>query len=110
MTREKWLETLEKIRKQFQIDHEEHGPWGEETPGEKWLVEFEAPGMGKIKMEWVEKPRLKEVKTTYANRIGSTTKVTNVYDENEMVNYLNVFKWNEREQAWEKLANEFMNL
>jgi len=110
MTREKWLETLDKIKRQFTIDSEEHGALGEDIPGEKWLVEFETPGMGKIKMEWVEKPKLKEVKTNYANRIGSTTKITNVYDENEKINYLNIFKWNEREQVWDKLANEFINL
>lgn len=110
MTREKWLQTLEKIKRQFPNVSERQESLGEDVPGERWLVEFTAPGLGKIKMEWVEKPRLKEVKTTYAKRIGSVTKINNVYDDQEIVNYLNIFKWNEQEQAWEKMSNEFINL
>ncbi|HRY63510.1 MAG TPA: hypothetical protein P5267_02845 [Patescibacteria group bacterium] len=110
MTREKWLETVEKIRRQFGLETERQESLGDELPGERQVVEFQAGNLGKIKMEWVEKPRLKDVKTTYSNRIGSSTKIENVYDEQELVNYLNVFKWNESDQTWEKMGNEFINL
>lgn len=110
MTREKWLETLEKIKRQFGVATEYKEPLGEEIPGEKWVVEFQAGAAGKIRMEWVEKPRLKEVKTIYSNRIGSATKMENIYEENEKTNYLNVFKWSERDDEWEKISTELINL
>ncbi|NMC51896.1 hypothetical protein GYA54_04190 [Candidatus Kuenenbacteria bacterium] len=110
MTREKWLEILEKIKKQFGVESEYKEPIGENIPGEKWVVEFRASAMGKIKMEWVEKARLKDVKTIYSNRIGSNTKIENVYDEEEKTNYLNVFKWNDRDNDWEKISTELINL
>jgi hypothetical protein len=110
MTREKWLEILEKTKRQFGVEAERKGPLGENIPGEKWVVEFRAGEVGKIKMEWVEKPKLKEVKTIYSNRIGSSTKMENIYDEDEKTNYLNVFKWNDRDEVWEKISTEFINL
>jgi hypothetical protein len=110
MTREKWLETVEKIRRQFGLEVERQESLGEDIPGERWVVEFQAGAAGKIKMEWVEKPKLKNVKTTYSNRIGSSTKVENIYDENEITNYLNIYKWNEGEGVWEKMGNEFIDL
>lgn len=110
MNRDKWLTTLEKIRKNFALENEYQESLGENIPGVKWVVEFTAGELGKIRMEWVEKPRLKEVKTTYSNRIGSGTKVENVYEETELTNYLNVFKWDTGSQAWEKMGAELINI
>ena len=110
MNRDKWLTTLEKIKKEFPVETEYREPVGENIPGERWVVEFSAGAVGKVRMEWVEKPRLKEVKTTYSNRIGSGTKIENIYDENEITNYLNVYKWNNDNQAWDKMGAELINL
>ena len=110
MTREKWLNTLEKIKRQFEVETEYKEPVGENIPGEKWVVEFRTGAAGRIRMEWVEKPRLKDIKTIYSNRIGSSTKVKNIYDETEKTNYLNVFKWNDSSEDWENMGSELINL
>ena len=51
----------------------------------------------------MEKPRLLDEKTTYSNRIGSNVKIDKVYSEDEVVSYLNAYRWDEVNNDWEKI-------
>lgn len=104
MTRDKWLNLLEMVEAKFGIDRNYKEDLGQDIPGEKQVVEFIGP-MGKIKLEWVEKARLLEEKTTYSNRIGSQVKINKIYSEDEKVNYLNAYKWDELKNEWQRLNN-----
>ena len=107
MTKDKWLNIVDMVEGKFGVDKDYKEGLGEGVPGEKHVIEFNGP-MGKIKLEWVEKARLKDVKTTYSDRIGSDVKVDKVYDEKEIVNYINAYKWDEIKQEWERMdANVF---
>lgn len=109
MTKDKWLNILDTIEAKFGISEERKEPISENIPGEKHIVEFTGP-MGKMKLEWTEKPRVKDEKTVYSNRVGSNVKVYKVYDDEDKVNYLNVYKWDEASEAWEEInANLFDN-
>ncbi len=100
MTKNKWLDLVDMIKEKFEIIAEDKESLGENTPGEKHLLEFEGP-LGKIRLEFVEKPKLLEVKTLYSARAGSNIKVNKIYDDKEKVSYLNAYKWNEIKQNWE---------
>ena len=100
MTKNKWLDLVDMVTDKFEITSNTKEGLGEETPGEKHILEFNGP-LGKIKLEFVEKPKLLEVKTLYSARAGSDIKVNKIYDEQEKVSYLNAYKWDEVKQTWE---------
>lgn len=103
MTKDKWLNIVEMVEAKFGIDEDYKQELGDDTPGEKHVIEFSGP-LGKMKLEWVKKARLKDVKTIYSDRIGSNVRVDKVYDEDEMVNFMNAYKWNEQEEDWEQIS------
>jgi len=105
MTKDKWLNVRDMVEVQFGIDKEYKESVGEDIPGEKQVIEFEGP-MGKMKLEWVEKARLKDVKTIYSDRIGSDVKINKEYDKDEKVNYMNAYKWNETTEEWEEIKGD----
>lgn len=102
MTRDKWLNIIDRVEGKFGIDKDYKEALGDEVPGEKHIVEFKGP-LGKIKLEFVEKARLKDVKTLYSDRIGSGVRVNRVYDEEEQVNYMNAYSWDEIKGEWERM-------
>ena len=61
---------------------------------------------GKMKLEWVEKARLLDKKTTYSNRIGSEVKIDKIYSQDEKVSYMNAYKWNITTEEWEEVKLE----
>jgi len=102
MTRDKWLNLLDTVEAKFGIDRNYKEDLGKDIPGEKQVVEFIGP-IGKIKLEWVEKARLVDEKTTYSNRIGSQVKINKIYSEDEKVNYINAYKWDEIREEWNRV-------
>ena len=102
MTRDKWLNIVDMVEAKFGIHKDYKEPLDDDVPGEKHVIEFNGP-MGKIKLEWVEKARLKDTKTLYSDRIGSGVKINKVYDEEERVNYMNAYKWDEIKEEWERI-------
>ena len=104
MTKEKWLDLIDKIEAGFGIQEKYKEELGKDVPGEREIIIFNSPVLGKVKLEWIEKPRVVNEKTIYSNRIGSDVKVEKVYDENETVNYMNAYKWNKAGEEWEKIS------
>ena len=106
MTKEKWLDLVQMMEGKFNIDEHFKEGLGNDEPGEKDVVNFNSPVLGKVKLEWIEKPRFLKENTTYSRRIGSDVKVEKVYDENEIVSYIKGYKWDESAQDWEEIEVE----
>lgn len=102
MTKDKWLNIIDMVEGKFGIDKDYKESMDEGIPGEKHIIEFNGPA-GKIKLEFVEKARLKDVKTLYSDRIGSDVKINKIYDEKEKVIYMNAYKWDEAGEEWERM-------
>ena len=102
MTKDNWLNIIDMVEAKFSIGKEYKEPLGGDIPGERHIIEFNGP-MGKMKLEWVNKARVKDEKTMYANRVGSEVRVYKVYHENETVSYLNAYKWDEIKEDWEQI-------
>jgi len=106
MTKDKWLDLLQIMEGKFSIDEHFKEGLGNDEPGEKDVVIFNSPVLGKVRLEWVERPRFLRENTKYSRRIGSDVKVEKVYDENDKVSYIQAFKWDEPGQDWEEIEVE----
>ena len=107
MTHHKWLNIIDMLETKFGIDKNYKETLGESIPGEKHIIEFTGP-MGKMKLEWIEKARLKDVKTLYSARIGSDVKVSKVYDQQEKVSYMKAYQWDGTKNEWREIeGNKF---
>lgn len=105
MNRDKWYNIISMIEEKFEIEEKTKGPVGEDIPGEKETIVFTST-LGKIKLEWVEKPRTIGEKTTYAQRVGSHVKVEKKYSQDETVNYMKAFKWDPSEADWTEIKTD----
>lgn len=66
--------------------------------------------MGKMKLEFTERPLILDKKVTTSRRIGASAKVDYVYSNTEKSCKLRVFKWEEINSIWEEIkANLFDN-
>jgi len=99
MNLEKWEQIKAMAKDKFDIirEAEEEGVDG---IGKVEILEFDGP-LGKMKLEFITKPRILDKKTSYSNRIGSDVKVDYVYSEDEEVCELVAYKWNEAVDDWE---------
>ncbi len=98
MNPEKWEQIKIMVKEKFEIlnQTEEECTIG---VGTVQIIEFEGP-IGRMKLEFVSKPRILDKKTTYSNRIGSDVKVDYVYSENEKTHHLQAYKWDEAAERW----------
>ena len=62
-------------------------------------LEFTGP-LGKMKLERTTKPKVLDKKTLYSNRAGSDMRVDYVYSEDEVVQFMKAYKWDEDEEKW----------
>jgi hypothetical protein len=63
------------------------------------FMEFSGP-LGRMRLEFVEKPVILDKKTTYSKRIGSETKVDYIYSDTEKSQSMNVYKWSDEQDDW----------
>jgi hypothetical protein len=102
MQPDRWLEIKQELKQKFELEDE----YSEELDhGSQEVVEFVSP-MGRVKLCFVQKPKVLDKKTTYSNRIGSGVSVEYVYDLENSTYHLDVWLWSEGNQQWEKLANQ----
>lgn len=110
MTKEKWQDILGNIKDKFEILEHEKEHLEEEGGVDIEYVVFNSP-LGKVRLEYVEKPIVLDKKTTYSNRIGSETKVDYVYSETENSSQMIAYKWDENDEEWEEMdAKNFSNI
>lgn len=108
MIKEKWLDLKSDIKDKFKIEEEFSGPPGEDIPGVKETIIFTSP-LGKIKLEWVEKPRTIGEKTTFSQRVGSHVRVEKKYDTTDLVSYMNAFKFDTISGDWLEIKTEIFS-
>ena len=91
MNDDRWYSLVEQIRTKFglleEAEHElEHGP------GKLELVEFEGP-LGRMRLERVTRPVVKERRTHYSKRIGGETSEEFIYEEGEFSHRVTLYRW-----------------
>jgi len=104
MIQEKWLEIKEKIKSNFQVLNE-YKTKNEERQEDIEAIEFNGP-MGKMKVEWLNRPKIIGKKTQYSNRIGSSVSVDYVYSQDEVTNTFKVYQWNTFNDDWQEISGE----
>jgi hypothetical protein len=97
MNQERWDEIKEKIENKFKISAKNVEVL--ENKGIKEIIEFEGP-LGKIKLEFVNQPKILDKKTQYSNRIGGQTNVKYVYSDSETSSYLKIYKQDKETEEW----------
>ncbi len=105
MTKNKWLDLIDKVEVKFKVEKNYKEALEDGAPGEKHIVEFIGP-MGKIKLEFTEKARLADVKTIYSGRVGSEVIVNKIYDDEDIVSFMNAYKWDEIKQDWTPIQGD----
>lgn len=101
MLPERWQELKREITDKFgggeayeeQLDH-----------GSQEVVEFLSP-MGRLKLCYVKTPKVLDKKTLYSNRIGSGVSVEYIYDPENFVYHLEVYRLSEEDNEWQKFEN-----
>lgn len=101
MTIEKWQEIKDKIKSNFQIINEDCES-NEERREDIEMIEFNGP-MGKMKVEWITRPKVIDKKTQYSNRIGSSVSVDYVYSQDEVTHIFKVYQWNAAAEDWQEI-------
>lgn len=100
MNQDKWNIILENIERQFKVL--DRG--ADENNGTKieW-IEFENP-KGRMKLEWVEKPRVMGLETRYSRRAGTSAgNVKQVESKSETVNFVRAYIFSEEKNDWEEM-------
>ncbi|MFH1412968.1 MAG: hypothetical protein ABIG10_02995 [bacterium] len=106
---DRWKDILDHINEAFEVEDqgvfksEEHGGTSTE------FIVFSSP-MGKMKLEFVSKPRVEDKKTTYSNRIGSDVAIDYIYSKTEKVHTLFVYKWSDADDRWIPIDTNSFNL
>lgn len=104
MTLEKWEEIKQKILSSFEILNQETLT-NEERREDIEIIEFMGPA-GKMKVEWITRPKVLDKKTQYSNRIGSSVKVDYIYSPDEVTHTFKVYNWSEPAAAWQEMKRD----
>jgi len=108
MTKEKWLDLKDKIEERFNVEDFKKDTLEDVPNSVVEILIFNGP-LGKIKLEWISKPKTLSEKTIYSNRIGSNVKVEKIYSEDERSEFLKAYKFDDDE--WEEITtNSFDNI
>lgn len=99
MTPEKWENIKGNILDNFEVEDQGMEHLEDEGGVDIDYIVFNGP-IGKMRLEFVNKPVVVDKKTTYSNRIGSETKVDYVYSDTEKNQQLMVYKWDENDEVW----------
>ncbi|MBD3247966.1 hypothetical protein GF382_01590 [Candidatus Falkowbacteria bacterium] len=102
MTSEKWKQILGNILDNFEVEEHEEEHIDEMGGIDLEYVIFKSP-LGRVKLEYEEKPVVLDKKTTYSHRAGSETSVEYVYSETEKSQRMKAYKWDEAGDEWEEM-------
>lgn len=104
---DKWENLKETLRKNFKVLTEETEPGEHENETIERLV-VESP-VGKVKLEWISKPKVLDVRATYAKRGNSVRDVKYIYSDEETVHTMKVYKWDTTKDDWQPFdVSEFL--
>lgn len=108
MTPEKWEQVKENIDRQFTIEDQGREDLFVETgdgpvkSGEAEFVVFDGP-LGKMKLQFGEKPKLEDKKYHYSHRAGTAAQVEYKFSETETVHTFAVFTWDDNADEWKEI-------
>lgn len=102
MTNERFQEIKANIKENFVLEDE----YQEDLdPGIAENLQFVGP-QGKMLLRFVTRPKLLDKKTTFSNRAGSDVKVDYVYSQDETSSHLEIYRWLDDKEDWEKIDSD----
>ncbi|MFA6512020.1 MAG: hypothetical protein WCV86_02795 [Patescibacteria group bacterium] len=104
MTDERWKEVAEKIRNAFP-DHEYEKESILDGRGIIESFEFEGPA-GMMKLERTKRPRIVGEKGMVAHRIGAESTIEKVYSDEDTVDFVTVYQWNDTQDTWVQMDDD----
>lgn len=99
MTPEKWENLIDNIKDKFEVEEHKNEHLDEHGGTDIEFIIFKGP-LGRMKLEFIIKPRVLDKKTTYSRRIGSETAVEYIYSEDEKTHKLMAYKWDDFQNDW----------
>ncbi|MBU1036689.1 hypothetical protein KKF32_01470 [Patescibacteria group bacterium] len=100
---DKWQEIKEKIKNSMEV-LDERTESNEERKESTEIIEFKSP-LGKMKLEWVTRPKLLDKKTHFSRRIGGEVKVDYVYADNEFTHTLKIYQ-EDGSEDWQEMKSD----
>ncbi len=105
MTEDKWREIKGEIKDKFEILEEDSHMEDDEKVE---TIIFNGP-LGKMKVEWVEHPKVLDVKTQYSKRAGTTASVVErVISREEKISFIKAYTF--KDGDWVKIEAENLEL
>lgn len=99
MHQDRWRDIVGQIKDSFAVEEHETQSFEYEGGSSLERIIFESP-LGKIKMEFLVRPKVLDKKVSYSNRIGSESVVEYIYDPHEKSCQLLVYRWSEADGSW----------
>jgi len=97
---DKWPEIKTKILSGFEVLAQGETACEERLENTEYL-EFNGP-LGKMRLEWISRPKVLGKKTHYSTRIGSNVDVDYIYSEDEATHTLKIYKWDSSSNDWQE--------
>ena len=96
MNENRWEEIKNLVKNKFELEKEERVK--EEEKDIERLI-FQGP-LGRMKLEWVNKPRVIDIKTSGSSKRGGGTakNIEKIYSKDETVSYLKAFT--DKDDQW----------
>ena len=102
MNQDRWDDIVGRIKDAFDVlEHETENL--DPGPGTMERIVFIAPA-GQMKLERVRKPRMLEARGIGSRRIGSSTTVQMRYSDDEFIDTMTAYSWNDEAQEWREVS------
>lgn len=99
MTYEKWQEVKGLLKDKFKILSEDKE---ELNPGRLERVVF-LSSQGKMKLEWIEKPKVIDRKVYASRRIGSPRREELIYSPDEKISFIKAYRFDDQKNEWQEI-------
>jgi hypothetical protein len=109
MTPERWKDIFTNIKDNFKVEEEGNFRLDEEGGIETEFIIFQGP-LGRMKLEYSEKPAVIDKKVNFSKRIGSKSEVTYIYSDTEKSRRLKAYKWDEGRDDWVEMEAKNFDL
>jgi len=106
MNADRWGDILEKIKAKFEIE-EQYEEVPEDIPNAKDFVVIAKLPIGRVMLVRRVRPRVLDKLTNYSKRADSDMSVKYVYDEKEMTERLDIYRYDDEQEEWVKAEMAF---
>ncbi len=105
MTREKWEYITGDVEDKFGLLEKGREFFDESGGINVDFIVFKSP-LGKIRLEYAERPVILDKKTNYSHRAGTIAEVEYVYSKTEKTASFTAYKWVDGENDWKEIGAE----